>query len=73
MSKKLYEIRASVEYAVVVAAETEAQAMEHVESWEHSWDAQADLLGAEMELVDIREPKSAETIEDEAHVILEEA
>jgi hypothetical protein len=71
MSKKLYEIQASVEYAVVIAAETEAQAMEYVESWEHAWDANADLLGVRMELVDTREPISTETVSDEAHVVLE--
>lgn len=68
--KKLFEIRASVEYAVVIAADTIEQAMAHVKTWEHAWDANADLLGVSIELADIREPTSAETIEDEAYEIV---
>ena len=71
--KKLYEIRAEVSYAVVVAAETEEQALEHIKAWEHAWAIGADLIGVSTpEVVDIREPSSQELndLEDEAHEVV---
>lgn len=70
--KKLYEIRASVEYAVVIAANSPEEAIEHIKTWEHSWDSSSDLLGVDYELVETREPLSQDLkrLEDEAHVII---
>ena len=70
--KKLFEIRGDVSYAIVIAAETEEEALKHVETWEHAWDANADLLGASAEIADTRIPASQELedLEADAHEVL---
>jgi hypothetical protein len=71
--RKLFEIRAMVSYAVVVAARTKEEALAHVETWEHAWAANADLIGvSDVELADIREPESQDrdALEDVAHEII---
>ena len=71
--RKLFEIRAIVEYAVVIAAETGKAALEHVKTWEHAWDSSSDLLGVSyVDIVDVREPASqnVEDLEDEAHEVV---
>lgn len=69
--KKLYEIRAEVSYAIVIAANSEAEALKHVKTWEKSWDSHSDLIGVSVpEIVDINEPQSEETLEDEAHEVI---
>lgn len=71
--RKLFEIRATVEYAVVIAAETREAALEHVKTWEHAWDSSSDLLGvSDVDIVDVREPSSqnVEDLEDEAHEVV---
>jgi hypothetical protein len=71
--KKLYEIRAEVSYAVVIAADSGEKALEHVKTWERAWGANADLLGVSApEVVDVREPTSQneEDLEDEAHEVV---
>ena len=69
--RKLFEIRATVEYAVVIAAETRQAALEHVKTWEHTWDSCSDLLGVSPpDVVDVREPRSQEDLEDEAHEVV---
>ena len=52
---KLVEITAVVSYAVVIYADSEDQALEHVKTWEHAWDANADLIGVgDVEVNDVR-------------------
>ncbi len=71
--KNLFEIRATVDYVVVVAAETGAEALEHVKTWEHAWDGNADLLGVSApEIVDTRIPSSQDPddLENEAHEVV---
>lgn len=71
--KKLYEIRAEVSYCVVIAANSEKEALEHVKTWEHAWDSNSDLKGVSTpDIVDIREPTNQEndTLEFEAHEVI---
>lgn len=69
--KKLYEITAMVTYSVVISAESAEAALAHVESWEHAWDASADLIGvSDVEVADVRDPISADTLDDEAHEVV---
>ena len=52
---KLVEVVALVKYAVVIYADSEAQALEHVTTWEHAWDANADLIGvSDVEVGDVQ-------------------
>jgi len=69
---KLYEISALLTYHVVIAAESEDQALAEVETWEHSWDAKAALIGvSDVEVFDVRDPyaQTNKAFEDEAHVV----
>jgi hypothetical protein len=69
--KTLYELRVEVSYAVVIAADTKDQALEHVKSWEHAWDSSADLIGvSQPEIVSEREPIRQDSLEDEAHEVV---
>jgi len=73
VKRKLYEICASVDYAVVIAATSREEALEHVKTWEHAWDANADLLGvSNVEIVSVREPRSQlkKDLQDEAHDVV---
>lgn len=61
---KLYEITAMVSYAIVLRADSKEQALEYVSTWEHAWEANADLREAHaVDLVDIRDG-----IAEEAHM-----
>ncbi|MEI6150758.1 MAG: hypothetical protein WCS01_16800 [bacterium] len=52
---KLVEITALVSYSVVVYADSKEQALEHVKTWEHAWDANADLIGvSDVDVLDVR-------------------
>lgn len=53
---KLVEITALVRYSVVIHADSKEQALKSVESWEHAWDSNADLVGvSDVEVLDIRD------------------
>ncbi len=65
MKKKLYEITAYVRFAVVVWADSEERALKAVETWEHAWDANADLIEVcDVGVVDVRDGSP-----DDAHEI----
>lgn len=73
---RLYEIKAIVTYSTVVAATSEEDAMKHVESWEDTWSVAecTDLIGvSDVELFDVRDLQSVETLDDEAHEITQAA
>lgn len=74
MALKLFEFRQSLECAVVVAAETEAQARDAIKTWEKAWIETGDFLGVdgEPDLVDTRDPRSQDPddLRDEAHEIV---
>lgn len=66
---KLYEIGALVKYAVVVAAVSKEDALQHVETWEDCWPGSSDLIGvSDVEVTDVRDVKSSD-LEDEAHEV----
>lgn len=55
---KLYEIVATVDYAVVIGAESEEAALEHVATWEQSWPRYGEFLEVlDKEVVDKRPVK----------------
>jgi hypothetical protein len=68
---KLYEITAIVTYATVIVATSEADAMEHVKTWEQAWaePSNADLVGvSDVSLSTVREREcDDEDWQDEAH------
>lgn len=69
--RRLFEITAMVTYTVVIAAETEEEALQHVETWEHAWDRYADLIGvSDVEVTAVREPFSQDGLQDEAHEVI---
>lgn len=56
---KLYEITAIVSYSVVIRADSREAALKHVETWEHAWDANAELLEANnVDILDVRDGDS---------------
>lgn len=66
---KLYEISALVNYVAVIAATSEAEALEHVSTWRKAWGihTSADLIGVtDVEIVNVRERKASD-VDDEAH------
>lgn len=66
---KLYEIVALVKYAVVVAAVSEADAMQQIQGWEQCWPTSSDLIGvSDVELTDVRDVRASD-LEDEAHEV----
>jgi hypothetical protein len=53
--KRIYEVSAMVYYTVVVLASSKKQALKHVATWEHAWDANADLISvSDIEVTDVR-------------------
>ena len=70
MEKKLYEFSASVRCGVVIAAVSEKEARKEIETYERAWFETGDFKEVdEVELVDVREPKSSD-LNDEAHVVV---
>lgn len=72
-SVKLYEITAIITRSVVVAATSEAEAMEHVSTWEQSWETSSDLIGVSDVGLMCSRPLKASDWRDEAHEITPEA
>lgn len=71
-SKKLYEIEVLVRYAVIIQATSAKQALAHVETWGHAWDANADLLEVHgLEITDVRSG-STEEAHETAHDAIKE-
>lgn len=67
--KKLYEVSALVHCVSVILAESEADALQHVSTWEQAWTepSNADLIGvSDVEIITSRKPKSKDW-RDEAH------
>lgn len=62
---KLYEITALVNYSVVIRADSKEEALKHVETWEHAWDRNSDLVGvSDVDLCDVRDGGADEAHED---------
>ena len=71
--KKLYEIQAIVRCAAVVAAESEEQALAHVETWENSWFQIGEILEvADKSVVDVRDIACHDNLMVEAHSVAAE-
>lgn len=67
---KLIEITALVSYSIVVYADSEEDAAEHVSTWEESWAANADLIGVcDVDILDVREGIPEEAHEDISNAI----
>ena len=67
---KLYEFGALIKCGVVIAADSEEDARREIETYERAWFETGNFLAvADVELVDVREPKSSD-LDDEAQVIL---
>ena len=65
---KLYEFSALLQYRLVVAAENEEELNKKIAGLTLIW-LKGDFCGvSDVELVDIREPKSPD-LEDEAHIL----
>jgi len=68
--KKLYEITALLSYSVVIAASSKKAAMDHIKTWEICWTS-SDFIGvSDVSLVAVREPRSQDNLEDEAHEVI---
>ena len=64
---RLYEISAMVNWHTVILAVSEADALEHIKTWERSWnDANADFVGVSdvdvYDVRDVRDPTDAHDI-----------
>lgn len=68
MSIKLYEFAAIVKCAVVIAANSEKQAREEIETYHKEWVEIGEFIISDIDLVDTRKPESTD-LRDEAHVI----
>ena len=70
MPKKLYEFTALLKCALVIAADTEADARETIQTYERHWYEGGDFIGvSDIELVDVREADQ-DSIKDFAHEIV---
>ena len=64
---KLYELTVLVKYHAVIAATSEQDALDHVDSWENAWHDNADLIGVtDLDVCDVRD---ATSVVDEAHEV----
>ncbi len=69
--KKLFEFRAMLDFALVVAADSREKAEREISTYETTWWKKGELLDvAQVDLVDVRDPKSSD-LDDEAHVVVE--
>lgn len=67
----LYEFTALLECSAVISANSEAEAREEIATWERAWVDTGEIVGVkDVDLFDVREPKSPDTVKDEAHVVL---
>jgi hypothetical protein len=73
MKRRLYEFTASLECAIVVAAESEKAARDELMTYEKAWIDTGDLVGVKnISLFNIRDPETQDEdeLEDLAHVVL---
>jgi len=69
--KKLYRFKALVEFAVIVAADTEKKAVENVSKWGTAWVDTGEYIGVnEWRLVDVRVPDSQKDLKYKANIIV---
>jgi len=69
-TKRLYEFSALLDYHFVIAADCEVDAKEEIKTYEKTW-LKGDFIGvSDVQLVNISDTVSANTVIDEAHVII---
>jgi hypothetical protein len=69
---KLYNVEVLLRCSAMIAAESEAEALAEVADWERAWVDTGDLIGVgdEPEVVDVRDIKDGEDLDDIAHSVV---
>ena len=69
MAKKLYEFSGLLNYHLVIAANSQAEAQKEAERYEELWKNGQFVEVSDIQLIEVRKPSSKD-LRDEAHIVI---